>query len=73
MRIVVISDTHIPAAANKLPQHIIEELKNSSLCIHAGDFTSIELAEEISKHTQLKAVRGNMDSQEIKQKFPKSE
>ena len=69
-RILVISDTHIPLSCPKLPEQIIEELKRSCLCIHAGDFIDIEVANEISKHTELKAVRGNMDSEQIQKKFP---
>ena len=69
-RILVISDTHIPLSCPSLPKQVIEELKRSCLCIHAGDFIDIEVANEISKHTELKAVRGNMDSEQIQKKFP---
>ena len=70
MRILVLSDTHIPLTTKNLPKIIIEELKKSSLCLHAGDFVDIRVAEEISKYTKLIGVRGNMDSLQIKEKFP---
>lgn len=70
MRIVVISDTHIPVVARELPVQIIEELKKSDLCIHAGDIVDIKTAEEIEKYTPLKAVYGNMDYPQVQKKFP---
>jgi len=70
MRIVVISDTHISTSTDKLPRQIIEELKNSDLCIHAGDFIDIEVSKEISKIVELKAVRGNMDTREVRNTYP---
>ncbi len=70
MRILVLSDTHIPLTTKSLPKIIVEELKKSSLCLHAGDFVDIRVAEEISKYTKLIGVRGNMDSLQIKEKFP---
>lgn len=70
LRILVISDTHFPTAAKELPEAVKKELKRASLCIHAGDFTNIETAEEISKYTKLLAVSGNMDCEKIQEKYP---
>lgn len=73
MRIVVLSDTHIPETTETLPQSIIEELKKSSLCLHCGDFIDIRVAEEISKYTKLIGVRGNMDSPQVQKTFPEKQ
>lgn len=70
MRIVVISDTHIPVVSNKIPSKILEELKNSDLCIHAGDLIDTTVTKEILQYTELKAVKGNMDSNDIQKNFP---
>lgn len=66
----MLSDTHIPATVDKLPSVIIEELKQSDLCLHAGDFTDIEVANQMRKYVELKAVCGNMDSNQIQHTFP---
>lgn len=66
----MLSDTHIPAAVDKLPPVVIEELKKSNLCLHAGDFTDIEVANQIRKFAELKAVYGNMDSNQVQSAFP---
>ncbi|HQP91590.1 MAG TPA: metallophosphoesterase family protein [Candidatus Omnitrophota bacterium] len=65
MRILVISDTHIPDRYEDLPQAVKKELKKADLVLHAGDFTSVELFKEIKKQKPLKAVLGNMDTAEL--------
>ncbi|MDP2922762.1 MAG: metallophosphoesterase [Candidatus Omnitrophota bacterium] len=73
MRILVISDTHIPLAAKKLPAIIEEEAKGSDCCLHAGDFVSNEVFEALSRLTKTYAVYGNMDNSELKKKLPEKE
>ena len=70
MRIIVLSDTHIPITTKSLPKKIIEELRISSLCLHCGDFVDISVVEEISKYVKLIGVRGNMDSPQVQKTFP---
>jgi hypothetical protein len=70
MRILVISDTHIPVAADNLPSLIKEEAKKSDCCLHAGDFISWQAFEEISSLTKTHAVSGNMDTLQIREKLP---
>jgi len=70
MRILVISDTHIPTAANKLPKIIKKEAKISKCCIHAGDFTSYSILAELNKITQVYGVSGNMDDSTIQEMLP---
>ncbi|MFA5007715.1 MAG: metallophosphoesterase [Candidatus Omnitrophota bacterium] len=73
MRLLVISDTHIPVAAKQLPQQIIEEAKKSNFCIHAGDFISDSVFYELSKATKTYGVLGNMDDSSLKGKLPEKQ
>lgn len=67
MRILVISDTHLPAKNLKsLPSIIKEEAQKSDCCFHTGDFTSYSLFKQISEWTKLYGVCGNMDETEVK-------
>ena len=67
MKIVVLSDTHIPDRAQELPLKLLEEIKKADMVIHAGDFVSLEILEKIkSLCSNVKAVWGNMDPQEIR-------
>lgn len=74
MKILVLSDTHIPERAKCLPDVVCEELKKVDLVIHAGDFADISVVEVLKKHcAQVKCICGNMDPVEIKKKFPEKD
>lgn len=69
MRIAVLADTHV----NKLeylPKKIIDALSTVDLIIHAGDFTDVQLLNELKQLNEVKAVHGNMDSRELKSVLP---
>jgi putative phosphoesterase len=64
MKVVLLSDTHIPSRAPALPEWVREELSSADHVVHAGDFDSRSAYEEIeSLATDLTAVRGNTDGQ----------
>ena len=69
-KIVVLSDTHIPIRAAKIPQQIADQFKNSDLIIHAGDFQTIEIVENLESYGNFIGVFGNMDSDDIAEKLP---
>jgi len=73
MRILVISDTHIPVAQETLPQIILKEAKEASLCLHAGDLIVYEVFEKLNSLTETIAVRGNMDREETRKKLAEKE
>lgn len=70
MRILVISDTHIPNNALKLPDEVLKEAKDCDLCIHAGDFIEKSVLKDLSKSTKVVGVCGNMDDKNINFEFP---
>lgn len=71
MKIVgLISDTHIPARAKKVPPKVFEAFKDVELIIHAGDLTTVTVIEELSEIAEVVAVHGNMDNRETRQKLP---
>ena len=72
MRIGVLSDTHMHSFG-QIPQEIIIAFSNVDLIVHAGDFTTLEVLEEIRQLGEVKAVRGNMDSAELRSMLPQSE
>ena len=71
MRIIVLGDTHIPKRAKELPSRLIEELKNAELIIHTGDWSSMEVYEELRQFAEVKGVTGNVESDEVIEFFPK--
>lgn len=74
MKIGVISDTHIPERANEIPQKILDDFKNVDMIIHAGDLVDLSVLEKLkSVCSNVKAVWGNMDPQEVRKKIPEKE
>ncbi|MEO0151207.1 MAG: metallophosphoesterase family protein [candidate division WOR-3 bacterium] len=65
MRILIISDTHIPFRAKSLPEIIYKEIENSDLIIHAGDFVSLDFYNELRSLKDIIAVYGNMDEMKL--------
>lgn len=69
MKIIVLSDTHIPKKAKKLPSRLIEELSDVDFIIHAGDWQTLETYEELQSYAPVEGVSGNVDSPEVQAKF----
>ena len=72
MRIAVLADTHVNKLEH-LSKRIIDALSTVDLIIHAGDFTDVQLLKELKQLGEVKAVRGNMDSTELKNILPVKE
>ena len=73
MKIGIISDTHIPERALDLPKEIYAAFKDVELILHAGDLTSIDVLNSLTKICPVKAVLGNMDHPELRSKLKDKE
>lgn len=65
MRILVISDTHIPRSAVDMPEAVYKEIENVDMIVHAGDLVEKDFYEKLKALRDTKAVCGNMDSNEL--------
>jgi len=72
MKIGVVSDTHATSFA-QLPSRILLTLAEADLIIHAGDFVAKDVLDGLKQLGEVKAVRGNIDSEELKQILPEKE
>jgi len=72
MRVAVLADTHVDRL-EYLPTKIVDALPTADLIIHAGDFTDVQLLNELRRLCDVKAVHGNMDSRELKAELPVKE
>jgi uncharacterized protein len=71
MLIAVISDTHLPREARRLPDACVERIARSDLLLHAGDFSTLEALRELEAiGPPLAAVHGNVDSAELRRLLP---
>lgn len=73
MKVLVISDTHIPVTATKLPAVIENEAKTSDCCLHCGDFIVYPVLESLNTLTKTFGVCGNMDDDQIKENLPQKQ
>ena len=72
MRIGVISDTHVASLA-AIPERILVALAEVELIVHTGDFVAKDVLDGLKRLGEVKAVRGNMDSDELKGILPEKE
>lgn len=63
--IAVVSDSHVPTRAEKIPEEFREKMKESDLIVHAGDFAEREVYNGIEEYGELVAVKGNCDFFEL--------
>lgn len=70
-KIVILSDTHIPMRAKKLPQALVAECQNADFIIHAGDWQTLDVYYELAAYAQTDGVTGNVDPWEILDRFGK--
>jgi uncharacterized protein len=69
MKLVVLSDTHIPKKAKTLPKRLMNEIKDADLIIHAGDWQSVDVFHELKSFAKVEGVFGNVDGPEIQELF----
>ena len=69
--LLILSDTH-STSLKQLPKQVLNKLSEVDLVLHAGDHTEEDFYDELSSACKLYAVHGNMDSQELKHKLPRS-
>jgi putative phosphoesterase len=72
MRIGVISDTHVSSFA-EIPERILAALAEVDLIVHTGDFVAKGVFDGLKQLGEVKAVWGNMDSDELKRLLPEKE
>ncbi|MEU1707383.1 metallophosphoesterase [Streptomyces sp. NPDC005706] len=71
MRLLLMSDTHLPRRAKRLPDPLLAELPRADVVFHAGDWVdtaTLDLLEDRSR--RLVAVYGNNDGPELRARLP---
>jgi putative phosphoesterase len=67
----IISDTHVPDRAKKIPEKVFQTFENVDFIVHAGDLVEFSVIEELKRLAPVFAVSGNMDRPEIRGKLPR--
>lgn len=67
----LISDTHVPKRAARIPPRVFEIFQNVDYIIHAGDLVELAVLDELEQIAPVLAVHGNMDGMEIAGALPR--
>jgi len=67
----LISDTHIPVRAKKLPRKVFEVFQKTDVILHAGDIVNLEVIDQLERLAPVIAVYGNMDGPDIRGRLTK--
>jgi uncharacterized protein len=71
--IAVISDTHLPRGRRRLPRACVERIRAADLLLHAGDIATADVLDEIEAiGPPVRAVWGNVDSTELRERLPET-
>ncbi|MFF9086305.1 metallophosphoesterase family protein [Streptomyces sp. NPDC014991] len=71
MRLLIMSDTHLPKRAKRLPEPLLAELPHADVVLHAGDWVdaaTLDLLE--SRSRRLIGVYGNNDGPDLRARLP---
>ncbi|GAB3210331.1 metallophosphoesterase family protein [Marinactinospora thermotolerans] len=71
MRLLILSDTHIPRRARDLPARVWEEVDRCDVVIHAGDWCDLASLDALERRApRLLAVYGNNDGPPLRHRLP---
>ena len=73
MDIAIISDTHLPRGSRTLPAGCVERLQAADLIVHAGDFSRIEILDQLKSFGPVIGVHGNTDDALLRAALPESD
>lgn len=70
-RILLISDTHLPARARRLPDAVWQAIDSADIVIHAGDWVDVATLDAIeARAVRLVGVYGNNDGPALRSRLP---
>lgn len=68
-RLLLISDTHIPGRARRLPDPVRKAADTADLAIHAGDWVAASVLDELEQHADVLGVWGNNDGADLRDRL----
>jgi uncharacterized protein len=72
VRLAIISDTHLPRGARRIPDVCLDRLRTADAILHAGDFIDVSVLRELADlGPPVHAVCGNVDSPDLARLLPR--
>jgi putative phosphoesterase len=72
VEIAIISDTHLPKGSRRLPERCVDRVRAADLIVHAGDFSTLAVLQEIQSYGRVVAVHGNVDDAAVRVALPET-
>lgn len=70
-RLLLISDTHVPARARRLPDQVWGAVDEADLVVHAGDWVDVATLDALeARAARLVGVHGNNDGTALRARLP---
>ncbi|MDD7928624.1 metallophosphoesterase family protein [Microbacterium thalli] len=69
-RLLLLADTHIPGRARVLPDAVLAAADAADLIVHAGDWVSAAVLDELERHGEVIGVWGNNDGDDLRARLP---
>ncbi|MFE6225332.1 metallophosphoesterase family protein [Streptomyces sp. NPDC057854] len=71
VRLLLVSDTHVPLRAIRLPDELLREVDRADVVIHAGDWVDTATLDLLERRApRLIGVYGNNDGAELRARLP---
>lgn len=69
-RLLLVSDTHIPGRARTLPTAVRRAADTVDLIVHAGDWVTASVLDDLLEHGDVIGVWGNNDGPDLRSRLP---
>lgn len=71
VRLLLVSDTHVPLRAKRLPEDLLRETERADVVVHAGDWVDVATLDLLEgRARRLVGVYGNNDGPELRARLP---
>ena len=70
MRLLLLADTHVPKRAKDLPAEVWAAVDAADLVVHAGDWVTVDLLDELSARADVLGCWGNNDGRALRERLP---
>ncbi|MFC7892015.1 metallophosphoesterase family protein [Streptomyces sp. NPDC057381] len=71
MRLLLMSDTHLPKRAKELPEALLAEIPRADVVVHAGDWVDTDTLDLLERRShRLVGVYGNNDGPGLRARLP---
>lgn len=68
--VVVLSDTHLPVRARRLPESVRRAAGAADLIVHAGDWVAASVLDDLLQYGPVLGVYGNNDGADLRSRLP---